>query len=466
MTETSHFNEMKINQEIKEEIRKLGFTKSTAVQSKIIPKILEGKDVIVRSRTASGKTAAYLIPIVHLIEKHKNHISALIVLPTRELALQVEAFGKKLLGKSGINIVTVYGGVSLRPQTDKLRHADIVVGTPGRLLDHIRRGSLDIYKINYLVLDEADIMLDMGFFNDIDKIIEGTPKEKQTLLLSATMPREIKELSMRYMRGLDQISEYDEGDVIVNTIKHTYTISSSSFKFSTLLAYMDSKKPKKTIIFTNTRNTAFILYRILKDNKYDTMMLNGAMKQASRERSIREFKGMDGGVLITTDVASRGIDITDLTDIINFDAPKDPTVYTHRVGRTSRLGAEGTAFTIFGYEQKNLKDSIVRFAKIDMQKIVINIDNFKNIEFGKYVKSGMDEHRRSSFNDSGSHSFNNRNRGDRRRFGGDRFGRGKSNRDSQHGRPRNGGFRSGGNQYRRPNNRHREGGSTGDSGNF
>lgn len=420
MTDIEHFHQMDLNQSVKEEIRKLGFTKPTAVQLKVIPQILQGKDVIVRSQTASGKTAAYMIPIVHMIEKHKHHISALIMLPTRELALQVEAFGKMLVGKSGINIAIIYGGVSYGPQLDRLRHADIVIGTPGRLLDHLKRGNLDVFKINYLVLDEADIMLDMGFFKDIDKIIEGTPREKQTLLLSATMPREIKEISLKYMRGINMISEYDQGEVIVNTIKHAYTISSSSFKFSVLLGYLDQKKPKKTIIFANTRNTAFILYKIIKDNNYKVMMLSGAMKQASRERSIKEFKHMDEGILITTDVASRGIDITDLTDIINFDAPKDPTVYTHRVGRTSRLGAEGAAFTIFGHEQRSLKESVERFAKINMSKVEVNIDHFKNVNFGKYVSRDMEErpHRGGGGRDRGG--FDNRGRHDNRNRGGSR----------------------------------------------
>ena len=380
------FEKFSLKKEILEALNELKFSEPTEVQDRAIPLVLQGKDIVVRSKTGSGKTAAFAIPILQQLE-HSRGVSALIVAPTRELALQIEHVARKIGRMTRLRTTVVYGGVSTRPQADRIREgANVVVGTPGRIIDLMERGDLDLHSIKFLVLDEADIMLDMGFIDDIKYIIESTPEHKQTMLFSATMPEKIKEIAKGYMRNPMDVSVGGEEELAVNTIENLYTVVDNSSKFSTLLGYLDHYKPKKSVIFARTQRSADILHRILKDQGYLPVILHGGITQAKREVAISMFRKTENGMLIATNVAARGIDIVDISDIINFDAPDEPTVYIHRIGRSARMGRNGRAFTIFSRDQHGLVGAIERFAGVKLEKVEIDNRKFGRINYGEYIR--------------------------------------------------------------------------------
>lgn len=382
------FEKFSLKKEIMEALSELKFDEPTEVQEKAIPLALQGKDLVVRSKTGSGKTAAFAIPIMQVLGHEDRGVRALIVAPTRELALQIEHVIRKIGRTTRLKTTVVYGGVSTRPQSDRIREgANIVVGTPGRIIDLMERGDLDLKRIKFLVLDEADIMLDMGFIDDIKYIIESTPEEKQTMLFSATIPSKIKEIARGYMRGSVEVSVGGEEELAVTSIENLYTVVDNSSKFSTLLAYLDHFKPKKSVIFARTQRSADILYRIVKDQGFMPVVLHGGITQAKREIAMAQFRKSPEGMLIATNVAARGIDIIDISDIINFDAPDEPTVYIHRIGRSARMGRNGRAFTIFTRDQHGLIGAIERFAGVHMEKVNVDNKKFAHINFGEYIRS-------------------------------------------------------------------------------
>ena len=396
------FEKFSLKKEILDALNELQFKEPTEVQERTIPMVLQGKDVVVRSKTGSGKTAAFTIPIMHLLERHRG-VGALIVAPTRELALQIEGVARKVGKHTNIRTAVVYGGVSTRPQADRIREgANVVVGTPGRIIDLMERGDLDIRGIKFLVLDEADIMLDMGFIDDIKYIIESTPESKQTMLFSATMPEKIKEIARGYMRNPVDIGVGGEEELAVSTVKNLYTMVDNSSKFSTLLGYLDHYKPRKSVIFARTQRSADILYRILRDQGYRPVILHGGITQARREAAMGSFRKTDNGVLIATNVAARGIDIVDISDIINFDAPDEPTVYIHRIGRSARMGREGRAFTIFSRDQHGMIGAIERFAGVRLEKTEVDNSKFSRVNYGEYIR------RSREYNEKGPRRFGDR----------------------------------------------------------
>ncbi|MEM0202105.1 MAG: DEAD/DEAH box helicase, partial [Candidatus Micrarchaeaceae archaeon] len=339
-----------------------------------------------------------------------HSVSAIILAPTRELALQIESVAEKIARPLGYRVLTVYGGVSLSPQIESLRHGiDIVVGTPGRVLDLIERGELNLHKVKSMVLDEADIMLDMGFIDDCERIIEQTPEEKQMMMFSATVPIKIKSIASMYMHNVTYIDMNTDETSIVENIEHNYAVSSSSYKFSTILAYITKYKPKKAIVFTNTQRSASLLNHILRSQSINTAVLHGGMTQQKRRIAIDRFRESSEGMLIATNVAARGIDITDVGDIINFDAPEDPILYIHRVGRTARMQKSGRAFTIFGYDQRDLIYDIEEFCKIKFRKVDLDIEKFKGIDFGREISKFRNSYEYKSL---GNRSFS-RDRNDR-----------------------------------------------------
>ncbi len=388
------FEDFSLKKEIRQALDELKFTEPTEVQAKAIPLMLEGKDVVVRSKTGSGKTAAFLIPIMQTLGR-EHGVGALVIAPTRELALQIEHVARKIGRYTGLKSTVVYGGVSTRPQADRIRQgASIVVGTPGRTIDLMEQGELDLNRVRFLVLDEADIMLDMGFIDDIKYIIESTPEGKQTMLCSATMPEKIKEIARGYMRSSVDVNVGGEEDLAVTTIENIYTVVDNSSKFSTLLGYMDHFKPKKSVVFARTQRSADILYRILKDQGYTPMILHGGITQARREVAMSAFRKVDNGVLIATNVAARGIDIVDISDVINFDAPDEPTVYIHRIGRSARMGRNGRAFTIFSNDQHGMVGAIERFAGVRLEKIHVDNRKFSGINYGHYIRASREYEQR------------------------------------------------------------------------
>ncbi len=374
------FEEMNLKLELVEALNQIGFRDSTEVQEAAIPVVLQHRDLIVRSKTGSGKTGAFLVPILQMADKTRGP-EALVVVPTRELAIQVHAVAEKLARKMGLHTVIVYGGASINVQMDQLaRGANIVIGTPGRILDLVDRNSLRLGKIKFLVLDEADLMLDMGFIEDVSTIMSMTPKDRQTMLFSATMPREIIDIARKHMKpDTAKITVGKEEEITVDTITHSYFVANGRYKFHALLAYIDKFQPKKAIVFTSTQREADFIHRFLVQNSFDAIEMHGGLTQAKREHSLREFR-QHARFLISTNLASRGLDINDVSDVINFDAPDDPKTYVHRVGRSARMGKDGRAFTLFGFEQKELLHATQRVANIKMNHLELDTKKFESVQ--------------------------------------------------------------------------------------
>lgn len=416
------FRELNLKPELLEALRMMNFHGMTEVQELAIPIVMQHRDLVVRSKTGSGKTAAFLVPIFQSIAP-KGHPQALVVVPTRELAVQVATVAETLGRKGSIRSTVVYGGASINVQMQNLRRgADVIIGTPGRIIDLMDRGALKLGNIRFLVLDEADMMLDMGFIEDVELIISMSPRERQTMLFSATMPREITEIAKRHMKAdVARITVGEEEDLTVSTISHSYFIANSRAKFSALLAYIDKMEPKKCIIFTSTQRESEYVHSFLTSNGFNAIVMHGGLTQAKREMSLHEFKTR-ARFLISTNLASRGLDIPDITDIINFDAPEDPRIYVHRVGRSARMGKNGRAFTIFSYDQEDLMRATSKVANVKMNHMELNVDKFKDI------KLPAQQHSRG-FGRGGGWS-NNRDRG--RGFGGDRNEHGRSQQRNRH----------------------------------
>ncbi len=385
-----NFEELNLNGEIIRALKEMGFVKPTEVQELTIPIALEGKDIIVRSKTGSGKTAAFAIPIIEKVNTPGPQ--ALVIAPTRELALQIEDVFKKIGKYSHSHTAIVYGGVSINPQAERVRRgANVIVGTPGRIIDLMERGMLDFRNIKFLVLDEADIMLEMGFIDDIKYIIEKLPEKRQMMLFSATMPRKIKEVAYEYMHEMKTLEVGGEEEFAVKQIENIYTIVNRSYKFSILLGYLEHYKPKKAIIFSKTQRSTEVIYHVLKDNGFNPVMLHGGMTQVKREYAMQDFRNSPTGILIATNVAARGIDIVDISDVINFDEPDDPSVYLHRTGRSARMGREGRAFTMVERQDSDLIYAIEKFAGIKFRRIEVDTSKFSNINFGKYFGSRRED---------------------------------------------------------------------------
>ncbi len=401
------FDELGIRPELTSSLNKMDFFNPTEVQEKTIPLILNGQDLTVRSKTGSGKTGAFLIPLINNMGKN-NLLETIVIVPTRELALQVSEVAKRIGSVYKKRVTTVYGGASMVVQINSLRNgSNIIVGTPGRILDLIERGELNLKSIRYVVLDEADIMLDMGFIDDIELILSHTPKSRQTLLFSATMPSEIMELAAKHMRrDLRNIRIGAEDKEIVENVSHLYGVVEQDNKFAMLMAYFQQYKPRKSIIFTNTKRMADIIADTMRNNGLSVSLLHGGKSQAERERALDSFKnGQD--ILVATNVAARGLDIPEVTDIINYDAPDDPVAYIHRVGRSARMGKEGRAFTIINDTQKTLIMEIKKRTKIDISRIQVNIDQFRDTKIPYNWHSNIERGNR----DHESRGRNNRTKG-------------------------------------------------------
>jgi superfamily II DNA/RNA helicase len=396
---------MNISANLKKSLSLMKFTEPTDIQEKSIPVVLSGKDVTIRSKTGSGKTAAYLLPVLNALETMKGRtVKALIVLPTRELALQTYKVATRLGKISGIKSTTVYGGASISRQVEQLPGSDIVVGTPGRILDLHNQGYLKLDHVKYLILDEADLMLDMGFIDDIKKIISFTPGDRQTVLLSATLPSEVKTIAKNFMKTPEFISTGGE-EAIPDSIKHLYTISEKFDKFSTLMSYIRNYGSRKAIVFVKTQRSGDLLNLILSRSGFTNILIHGGMKQHARERSINDFRHIDSGILVATNVAARGLDIPNITDIINFDAPDSTETYAHRVGRSGRMGKDGRAMTIFDANQRSLIQSIQRRNKIKMEKIDINLETeYTDINYGQLIAQFRDSEENSRDSDYRDHS--------------------------------------------------------------
>jgi len=344
---SADFESLNLSRELLDAIGEMGYKAPTGIQEKIIPLILEGSDVIGQSSTGTGKTAAFGIPAVELLEENEDRDPRLLVMaPTRELAMQIsEELGKFAKYKPGLKIVTVYGGQSINVQLYELDKADIVVGTPGRLIDHIKRGSLELKNIRMVVLDEADEMLDMGFLDDIRYILRSVPKKRQTLLFSATMPSAILRMVQQFQNAPVHVKG-DDGNVAFDLINQYFVEVPKNKKAASTAHLIKSEGVERALIFCNTKIMVDILCRLLNEQGVPARAIHGDMSQALRTKVMADFKAGTAPYLIATDVAARGIDATGVDAIINYDIPQDIEFYIHRIGRTGRAGKEGRAYTI------------------------------------------------------------------------------------------------------------------------
>jgi len=376
------FSEMNLKPGLVKALTKINFITATDVQEQVIPIALEGKDIIVRAKTGTGKTCSFLIPILQKMVEARSPV-ALIIAPTRELALQIFDVVNKIK-QSNSNTTIVYGGASINTQMYSLRqNPSIVIGTPGRLIDLIERKALRINDLKFLILDEADTMLDMGFLEDIEFIMSKTPASKQTMLFSATIPEEIKTTAKKHLHEPLFLSIGEEEELKIPTnIKHYYAMAPSKLKFAILLAYITKYNPKKAIIFVHTKYAANEIYEALKNQGIHAILLHGGLTQSKREISLNNFRS-GAKFLIATNIAARGLDIGGISDIINFDAPDNPNIYIHRVGRSARMNANGLAFTIVETKQRNFVSDIEYAINIKIEKLFLDASKYANIQLFK-----------------------------------------------------------------------------------
>ncbi|MBS2025494.1 MAG: DEAD/DEAH box helicase [Deltaproteobacteria bacterium] len=344
---TKTFAELPLSEDLRKGIADKGYIAPTPVQAAVLEPILAGKDLIVRSKTGTGKTAAFGIPMLERIPAGTREVSGVILCNTRELALQVAQELTALAKHKDLSVIAIYGGASMDQQNDALaRGAEIVVGTPGRVMDLQRRGTLKFGGVKMVVLDEADEMLGAGFFEDVTHLLDLMPKERQTLLFSATVPPDIAQLVERYLNKPETILL--SGDVFtVDHIKNViFHLVDSYPKPRNLLYLIEREDPESAIIFCNTRTDTELIANVLNRHGFDAEMLNGDLAQGQRERVMAKIKKGELRFMVATDLAARGIDISDLSHVINYSLPEDPAVYMHRVGRTGRIGKKGTAMSL------------------------------------------------------------------------------------------------------------------------
>ena len=335
------FEEFDLNEELSLAIKRLGFTTPTEIQEKSIPDIIEGKDLVGESATGSGKTLAFGCGVVEQAIP-KQGLQALILTPTRELAEQVKNNLADLSKK--LKAITVYGGVAINPQIHDLERAEVVIATPGRLLDHMQRRTINLSKVKILVLDEADRMLDMGFIDDVERIIKHCPKQRQTLFFSATISPRIKELAGRYMENPIKVGA--ERQVDPSKLKQVYYDIHKSLKLSLLTHLLVEEKSDLVIVFCNTRKTTDFVVKNLKANKVKAIAIHGGFSQNKRSHTLETFNDGKIEVLVCTDVAARGLHIENVSHVYNYEIPKDPKDYVHRIGRTARAGEEGKVINL------------------------------------------------------------------------------------------------------------------------
>lgn len=339
------FSEFGLDTKVLRAITEMGFEESTPIQEKTIPLALEGKDLIGQAQTGTGKTAAFGIPLVSRIDPQEEKIVALIMCPTRELAIQVAEEISKLGRFKGIRSLPIYGGQDIVKQIRALKKKpQIIIGTPGRLLDHINRKTIKLDSVNTVVLDEADEMLDMGFMDDIQSILQLVPSDRHTMLFSATMPENIKRLAKQFLTEPEHVSVIPK-QVSAPLIAQAYIEVQEKQKFEALCRLLDMEAPELAIIFGRTKRRVDELSEALQKRGYSAEGLHGDLSQNQRDNVMRKFRDGSIDVLVATDVAARGLDVSGVTHVINFDLPQDPESYVHRIGRTGRAGREGAAWT-------------------------------------------------------------------------------------------------------------------------
>ncbi len=363
----NQFEDFELCGELTTAIGRLGFTEPTQIQEEAIPPIMQGRDVIGESATGSGKTLAFGCGIIEQVVPNQG-LQALILTPTRELAEQVRGAIEEFSYQKPLKIISVYGGVSIDPQINDLRSADVVVATPGRLLDHLQRGTIDMSRIKLLVLDEADRMLDMGFIEDVEHIIQSCPNKRQTLFFSATIPSYIRQLADRYMTEPIEVSA--EKMVDPEKLKQVYYDVERNIKLSLLAHLLRNEKKGLVMVFCNTRRTTDFVVNNLRANHIRATVIHGGMTQNKRALNIKLFNDGRAGVLVCTDVAARGLHIDNVSHIYNYDIPKEPNDYVHRIGRTARAGEEGTVVNLLcNYDYESFSRIVNEYSTFYIEKM-------------------------------------------------------------------------------------------------
>lgn len=374
------FEELNVDEKILKAIGDMGFEEASPIQAKAIPVVLEGKDIVGQAQTGTGKTAAYGIPMLQSIDPKLKCVQAVVLCPTRELAIQVADEIRKLAKyMSSIKVLPVYGGQEIVRQIKSLKTGvQIVVGTPGRVMDHMRRKTVKFDKVKMVILDEADEMLDMGFREDMETILTQMPEERQTVMFSATMPKAIMDIARTFQNDAEVIKVVRK-ELTVENIEQYYFEVRSKNKDEILSRLIDIYNPKLSVVFCNTKKQVDDLISELKGRGYFADGIHGDMKQAQRDRVMNDFRKGKTEILIATDVAARGIDVDDVDIVFNYDLPQDEEYYVHRIGRTGRAGRAGLAFSfVTGKEIYKLKD-IERYCKTKiMARQIPSLDDVKN----------------------------------------------------------------------------------------
>ncbi|MHA6252552.1 DEAD/DEAH box helicase [Oceanobacillus sp. CAU 1775] len=386
----SDFIQLGIRKEINHTLQSLRIVAPTPIQELTIPAIFEGKDVVAKAQTGTGKTLAFVLPILEKIDVEQADIQALILTPTRELAQQISKEIKKMVENvEGINVLAVYGGQDVQHQLKKLKGAiHIVVATPGRLLDHIQRESIDLSTVQMLVLDEADQMLHMGFLPEVTEIMNETASSRQTMLFSATIPKEIKTLTNKYMADPEFI-EVKAKKVTVEEVKQVVIETTDRRKQATLIHLIEEHRPFLAIIFCRTKIRAKKLHEALIAAGFESDELHGDLSQAKREKAMKRFRDAKTQFLVATDVAARGLDVEGVTHVYNYDIPHDVESYVHRIGRTARAGGDGVAYTLVAPKDLEFLKMIEKgiHQKLEMQIIKgISIPDRED-----YVRAGKEK---------------------------------------------------------------------------
>src|ERR687898_431382 len=364
----SSFEELGVSTPIVKALNEYGYKNPFPIQQESIPIFLKGLDMIGQAHTGTGKTAAYALPILTKIQS-RTPIQALILVPTRELALQVTNEINKFSKYIGIRTISIYGGQSIAIQQEQLRKGvQIVVATPGRLIDHLKRGSIQLDNVKYIILDEADRMLDMGFIEDIKFILFYVNEDRQTCLFSATMPPEILRLAQEYMKEFEEV-RLNEEELSLDTIEQSYLVVYEKEKFKHLCNLIKMRDKKQTIVFAATKQRTHRLASELKQEGFKAVTIHGDLSQRQRDNAMYRFKKGDEDILVATDIAARGIDVPAVGHVINYDIPEDPLIYFHRIGRTARAGATGKAISLVSQDRIDDFGRILRQTKHPIRKL-------------------------------------------------------------------------------------------------
>lgn len=400
------FKELGLRSELLKVLDEIGFAEPFPIQAEAIPVILKGKDVIGQAHTGTGKTAAFSLPMLHKIDPNVP-AQALILAPTRELAVQVADEIRKFAKYIPVRAVTIYGGQSINVQFQALKRGpSIVVATPGRLIDHVKRGSISLNNVKFVVLDEADKMFDMGFAEDIKFILDLLPEDNQICLFSATMPNEIFRISERYMNEPEKIL-IDSDELSLDTIEQTYLIVDGRDKLEHLCNQL-SRKKTQTIIFCATKHRTRRLVMDLQQRGFKANAIHGDLPQSKRDNVMHRFrKGLDD-ILVATDLASRGIDVPQVGHVINYDVPNDPLIYFHRIGRTARAGASGLAFTLVSDLDREAFNRVLARTEVPIKQL--------NEELGIEIKAYQPRRRNYGFARNKGNRFSRQQRNYQRNY--------------------------------------------------